>query len=76
MGSHGRDLENVIGFPGRRGLEPWWTKAQVARHLRVSERTVERWARDGMPCLRAGRGRTVRYRASEVEAWLARGGAA
>lgn len=75
MGSHGRDLENVIGFPGRRRPEPWWTKAQVARHLLVSERTVERWTRDGLPCLRVSGGRTVRYRISEVEAWLA-GGAA
>lgn len=61
----------VVPFPTRRGREPWLTKRQVAAHFGVSERTVERWTVDGMPCLRPGTGRLVRYLASECESWHA-----
>jgi excisionase family DNA binding protein len=58
----------LIGFPQRPGREPWWPKKKLAEYLDVSERTIERWTADGMPCLRSRR--TVRYRPSDVEAWL------
>lgn len=60
----------LIAFPQRSGSEPWWPKKKLAEYFDVSERTVERWTAAGVPCLR-GRGRTVRYRPSDVEAWLA-----
>jgi excisionase family DNA binding protein len=63
----------LIGFPQRPGREPWWPKKRLAEYLDVSERTIERWTAEGMPCLR-GR-RTVRYRPADVEAWLMRTGA-
>lgn len=47
-------------------IEPWLTKAEIAAHLRVSQRTVERLA---LPCQKVGK--QNRYRASEVEAFLA-----
>ena len=60
----------LIPFPYRAGREPWWSKKRLAEYLDVSERTIERWTAEGMPCLRSRR--TVRYRPSDVEAWLAR----
>jgi excisionase family DNA binding protein len=57
----------VISFPQRPGREPWWSKKALAEYLDISERTIERWTAEGMPCLRIHR--TVRYRVSEVEAW-------
>ncbi len=58
----------LIKFPQRSAHEPWWRKKQLAEWLGVSERTIERWTADGMPCRRIHR--TVRYRPSEVEAWI------
>ncbi|MGZ5310167.1 MAG: helix-turn-helix domain-containing protein [Solirubrobacterales bacterium] len=46
--------------------EPWLTKAEVARKLRVSTRTIERLR---LPCIRVG-GQN-RYVMSQVEATLA-----
>jgi predicted DNA-binding transcriptional regulator AlpA len=58
--------------------DPWVTKKVVADHLGVTERTIERWQSD----LRYSRGGgkllphrklyacSVRYRLSEVDAWL------
>jgi phage terminase Nu1 subunit (DNA packaging protein) len=65
------DGGRVIPFPLRRDHEPWVTKRQLAGHLQVCERTIERWTTGGMPCLRRVGGRTVRYQASRCEAWLA-----
>jgi excisionase family DNA binding protein len=63
------DGRRLIPFPSRPGREPWWPKKRLAEYLDVSERTIERWTAEGMPCLRSRR--TVRYRPSDVEAWLA-----
>jgi len=46
-------------------IEPWLTKAEIAAHLRVSQRTVERLA---LPCQKVGK--QNRYRISEVERFL------
>lgn len=46
-------------------VEPWLTKRQIATHLAVSVRTVERLR---LPCQRVG-GQN-RYRVSEVDAFL------
>jgi phage terminase Nu1 subunit (DNA packaging protein) len=59
----------VVRFPARGGREPWVTKAQLAAHFQVHEKTVERWAAAGMPVMRAGT-RTVRFQVSACEAWL------
>lgn len=54
--------------------ERFVTKLQLARHLAVSTRTIERWQHEGLPCRRLwsrredGR-RPIRYRITEVEAW-------
>jgi phage terminase Nu1 subunit (DNA packaging protein) len=65
------DRGRVLPFPGRPDREPWVTKQQLARHFDVSPKTVERWTADGMPCLRPAGRRTIRYRISECENWLA-----
>lgn len=44
------------------------TTAQLAEHLQLSERWVRYRLAEGMPCLRYGR--TLRFIASEVDAWL------
>lgn len=58
----------VVRLPLRLGVEPWLSKQQLAGHLGFSVRWVELRVRDGMPCERF-RGR-LRFRASDVEAWL------
>lgn len=58
----------LLPFRSRSLNEPWVTKLQLARHLQVSEKTVERWIADGMPCLRGKR--LVRFQISRCEAWL------
>ncbi|RDB55488.1 hypothetical protein C1879_10435 [Paraeggerthella hongkongensis] len=51
------------------GLEPLYTVAQVARHLRVSSTTVYRLVKDGaLPCRRIGQ--TLRFKRGDVEALL------
>jgi hypothetical protein len=48
--------------------ERWITKQQLADHLLVTPRWIELQQHVGLPCLRVGG--LVRYRISEVEAWL------
>lgn len=51
--------------------EPLITKAEVARRLGVSRRTVNRYtAHDGLPIIRLTSS-TVRYDWAAVQAWLA-----
>lgn len=44
------------------------TAGDLAAWLKIKMPTVRRWAREGLPCLRAGR--LCRYRKDLVEAWL------
>jgi excisionase family DNA binding protein len=47
------------------------TRSELAEHLHVSEKTIARWERAGLPAERWGR-RLLRYRLDRVEAWLSR----
>lgn len=69
MGSGSADMGRLVLLPGRAGSEPWVTKAQLAAHLQVHEKSIERQVARGMPCFRVGK-RTVRFRISVCEAWL------
>lgn len=53
-------------------MEEWRDKRAVAAWFAVSPRTVERWVEKGCPVLRLGRSSAspLRFRISEVEAWL------
>jgi excisionase family DNA binding protein len=59
----------VLRLPVAEDHEPWVTKAQLAEHLKVHEKTVERLVAKGMPCLRLSR-RAIRFRVSACEAWV------
>lgn len=59
----------VLRLPLAEGHEPWVTKAQLAEHLQVHEKTIERLVAKGMPCLRLSR-RAIRFRVSACEAWM------
>lgn len=59
----------VLRLPLAEDHEPWVTKAQMAAHLKVHEKTVERLVVKGMPCLRLSR-RTIRFRVSVCETWM------
>jgi len=48
--------------------EPWLNKRQLADHLGVSPRSIERRMNDGMPFARFGR--CPRFRRSTAERWL------
>jgi hypothetical protein len=53
-------------------LEPWLAKAQLAEYLACSERWIETKMAEGMPHAKiAGR---IKFKPSEVEAWLAANG--
>jgi hypothetical protein len=45
------------------------TGSELARHYVVDPATIRRWRRDGMPCHWYS-AKMVRYKLSEVEAWL------
>jgi len=66
---------NVVQLSDRRSRrwrEPAQTKAEVAAHLRVSERTIERWMRDrDLPFEKPFEGGSVRFRLSAVDGWFA-----
>jgi hypothetical protein len=49
--------------------EPLVGTPRVAEHCDVHDGTVRRWKREGMP-YHAFNSKMVRYRLSEVEAWL------
>lgn len=44
------------------------TARELAGWLKVKLPTIRRWAREGLPCLRAGR--LCRYERETVRAWL------
>ena len=53
--------------------EPLKTKPEIAAHYVVSERTIERWMRDGFPYDKPFAGGSVRFRLSECETWFSGG---
>lgn len=46
------------------------TKGEIAAHFRVSERTVERWMRRGMPYEKPFAGGTVRFPPAACDDWF------
>lgn len=57
------------------GGEKWLGVEAIAAHLDVSKETIYRWLEAGkIPAHRVGR--LWRFKASEVDAWVVRGGAA
>jgi phage terminase Nu1 subunit (DNA packaging protein) len=50
------------------GPEPWMSRARIAKHMDVSERTIDRWVKEGMPGETWGLSRRV-FQASAVERW-------
>ena len=54
--------------------EPWLSADDIATHLGVTKDSVYAWiANKGMPAHKVGR--LWRFQASEVDAWVRRGGA-
>lgn len=50
--------------------EPLWTAGEVASYLRVTEGTINQWAKLGrIPVVKVGS--LNRFRRSEIDAWLA-----
>lgn len=71
MNRHSEKTEQPAGaiLADELGLEPLFTVAQVARHLRVSSTTVYRLVKDGaLPCMRIGH--ALRFTRSDVETLL------
>lgn len=67
-GSVGRAAWERAGSRGDAQREEWVTKRVLAEHLKVTGRWIEMQHHQGLPHIR--RGSVVRYRISEVEAWL------
>jgi excisionase family DNA binding protein len=56
-------------------LEPWFSVEEIARHLGVSKETIYRWLeREIVPAHRMGK--LWKFKPSEVDQWVMRGGAA
>ncbi len=54
--------------------ERWLSVEEIAQHLGVSKETIYRWAEKGrMPASKVGR--QWKFKASEVDAWVKKGGA-
>jgi excisionase family DNA binding protein len=51
--------------------EPLVTIDELARHIGVATKTIRRWRAYGLPFY-GGAGTTLRFRVSEVEAWMRR----
>ena len=70
------DVAQVIDFQQARSRrlarasEPWIGKAEVAAHLGVSPRTVNRYMRAGMPYRRRFEHSFPRFQISAVEDWM------
>lgn len=55
--------------------ERWRTAAEVAEYLAISEATLQRWLSErSLPVHRVGR--TLRFKLSEIDAWVRGGGTA
>ncbi len=51
--------------------EPFLTRGETAAMLRVTDSTLQRWARDGTGPRCVSRGnKWIRYRRADVEAWF------
>lgn len=55
-----------------KGGEKMLTRKELAKHLSVSERTVDRYVKEGMPCIKAIK--AVRFELDAVMEWLRNGG--
>ena len=49
-------------------MEEYLTKKEIAKLLKVSEVTVDRWRKEGMPSIKVKR--IVLFDQAEVEQWL------
>jgi excisionase family DNA binding protein len=58
-------MQNKAGKP-----DEWLTLRELAEWLKVPTRTVEKWNCEGTGPRRHRLGRAVRYRRTDVEAWL------
>lgn len=58
----------------RRGQEPPMTKREIAAHFKVTERTITRWMRRGMPYDKPFEGGSVRFNLARCVEWFERHG--
>lgn len=65
----------ALGCSGAYAMtEPWVSGDEIARHLGVAKDTVYRWIETrGLPAHRMGR--LWKFKVSEVDAWVEKGGA-
>jgi predicted DNA-binding transcriptional regulator AlpA len=57
-------------------ISSWVSKAEVGEHLSVCQRTVDRWANDGIipPGVKMGANGVLRWKLAEIDEWLAKKG--
>lgn len=51
--------------------EPYLSRVEIAKHMAVSPRTIDRWCREGLPHETWGM-RSKKFQASRVEGWARR----
>jgi len=80
-GAHASETEVLMGelvlLADARGARtradrPRKTKAEIAAHFGVSERTISRWMQRGMPFEKPFEGGSVRFLLVECDAWFRR----
>jgi len=52
----------------RWNVEEFLTKSEIAKLLKVSESTIDRWRKEGMPSVKVKR--KVLFKQDDVEKWL------
>ncbi|MFY0610449.1 MAG: helix-turn-helix domain-containing protein [Hyphomicrobiaceae bacterium] len=63
-------LSNSTSSHDNEPLDSWLTQRQVAAHLDISQRTLERMRSDGVGPRFSRAGKRILYHRDDVEAWL------
>lgn len=66
----GQVVELAVVREQRRGQARPLTKAEIAAHFRVSERTITRWMRRGLPYDKPFEGGSVRFNLARCTDWF------
>jgi excisionase family DNA binding protein len=64
------ELLDLSAERAKRLPEPWKSKREIAEHLGVSIRTVQRWMNEGLPFSKVFERGPAKFRRTEVDQWL------
>ena len=65
------EVVDLAAARAKRQPEPWISKREAAEHFSVTQRTIDRWRRLGLPAHKPYGTGLVYFRRSELDAWMA-----